>query len=378
MRHIYVHVPFCLRRCSYCDFAIAVRKRIPGKDFVDAILREYAMRSGDPAWEPAPLETLYLGGGTPSLLPSGELARLVECLLQAEGARSAPGALEVTVEANPDDVQADGVRRWRAAGVTRVSLGAQSFDPVVLRWMHRTHEPAAIDRAVSTLRDAGIAAISLDLIFGRPPGLAGDYGKDLDRALDLEPGHISNYGLTVEPRTPLARWVERGEAKPASDEAYERDFVLAHDRLVAAGFEHYEVSNYARPGCRARHNSVYWLGRSYAGLGPSAHSYTGTARSWNVREWVAYERLMVHGRDPLAGREELSPEQRRIERIYLGLRTVDGAPIDAMPGWPLPEAERARAAGWLEWDSERVRATPRGWLRLDELAGVLTTSARGG
>ncbi|MBI4421946.1 MAG: radical SAM family heme chaperone HemW, partial [Gemmatimonadetes bacterium] len=295
MRHVYVHVPFCARRCSYCDFAIAVRKRIPTDRYVAAILQELRFRRERGEWDDEPIETLYFGGGTPSLLPPDHLAQLTAALLAGAGPVAATEPTvrpEVTLEANPDDVTPTAAQAWREAGVNRVSLGAQSFHPAVLQWMHRTHDAGAIPRAVDTLRAAGIHAISLDLIFGLPEELAADFGRDLDRALHLGPTHLSVYGLSVEPRTPLARWISRGAASTPADERYVRDFLLAHGTLVGAGFEHYEVSNYARPGHRSRHNSAYWTSRPYAGLGPAAHSYrrgTGGERRWNLAQWTAYD-----------------------------------------------------------------------------------------
>src|SRR5438034_2027848 len=213
MPHLYVHVPFCVRRCSYCDFSIAVRKRIPAGEYVDAVLWELEMvRAADPGAVPRgtpddALDTLYLGGGTPSLLPPDALATLVTSLRDAFGATSSRDAVEVTVEANPEDVEPEHARAWRRAGVNRVSLGAQSFDDHVLAWMHRSHDAARIGGAVRTLRDAGVDNLSLDLIFALPAELQRDWERDLELALSLGPDHLSLYGLTVEVRTALGRWI---------------------------------------------------------------------------------------------------------------------------------------------------------------------------
>ena len=186
----------------------------------------------------------------------------------------APDA-EVTLEANPDDVTAGAARAWRDAGVNRLSLGAQSFDDDVLRWMHRTHDSTQISRAVDAARLAGIDDVSVDLIFSLPESVPRSWHSDLERALALEPTHVSLYGLTVEPHTPLGRWRQRGEVQESPDERYEAEFLMAHDVLTAAGFDHYEVSNFGRPGRRARHNSSYWERTPYAGLGPSSHEFDG-------------------------------------------------------------------------------------------------------
>src|SRR5437588_12510988 len=215
MPHLYLHVPFCVRRCSYCDFSIAVRKRIPAREYVEAVLRELEqVRSADPGVDDA-LETLYLGGGTPSLLPIDALTGLLTSLRDACGVTSLRDRdAEVTLEANPEDVTTEIATGWRRVGVNRVSLGAQSVDDRVLTWMHRSHDAARIATAVRTLRDAGIDNISLDLIFALPAELKRDWERDLELALSLGPDHLSLYGLTVEERTPLARWISRGAIAP--------------------------------------------------------------------------------------------------------------------------------------------------------------------
>ncbi len=375
MRHIYVHVPFCARRCVYCDFAIAVRRRIPGERFVRSVQRELQARLDAGSWDREPIETLYLGGGTPSLVPAPQLAELVRFLLDRGGGSRRDDA-EVTLEANPDDVTSETVRVWADAGVNRISLGAQSFDDEVLRWMHRTHDSSACHRAVALARDAGIAAVSLDIIFALPESLSHALEADLETAVQLEPEHLSVYGLTVEPRTPLARWVEQGVSRPAPATRYEREFLLVDRLLTAAGFEHYEISNYARHNHRARHNAAYWSGRPYGGLGPSAHSFLQGERRWNEREWVRYEPAVEQRGDPVAGSEMLSAEQRRLEHLFLGLRTVEGVEAEAVTAWPQWQA--AVDAGWLVVSRERARLTPQGWLLIEALIPRLTTSASGG
>jgi oxygen-independent coproporphyrinogen-3 oxidase len=378
MRHIYIHVPFCRRRCVYCDFDIAVRREIPAGRFLEAVLAELELRLERSEWDTGHLDTLYLGGGTPSLLPPATLGALVDEVSRRR-AGSKNTLSEVTVEANPDDVTSEAAAAWVAAGIDRVSLGAQSFDDDVLRWMHRTHDAAAIVHAVREIREAGARSLSLDLIFGLPEGLHRDWANDLARALELEPDHLSVYGLTTEPRTALGRRVDRGSTRPAGDARYEREFLQAHETLSAGGFLHYEVSNYAKPGHRAVHNSGYWTGTSYGGLGPAAHSLVNDERCWNVPHWAAYEEAMSAGRDPTAGRERLSGRQRDLERLYLGLRTLDGVPaslVARLGGGAVLEAGELR--GWLVKDAGTVRLTTIGWLRLDELVTALTTSAESG
>jgi oxygen-independent coproporphyrinogen-3 oxidase len=266
-------------------------------------------------------------------------------------------------------VTVDAARAWREAGITRLSLGAQSFDDAVLTWMHRTHDAAGISRAVDAARAAGFSDYSLDLIFALPPGVTRDWESDVARAMALEPTHLSLYGLTVEPRTPLGHQQARGELIDPPEESYEREFLYAHDALASAGFEHYEVSNFARPGKRARHNSAYWTGAPYAGIGPSAHEFDGSVRRWNVEPYAEWTRLLDERQDPVGGDERLTPDNRAAERVYLGLRTTDGLVLDS--------GESARvepwiAAGWAKRDGNRVVLTPLGWLRLDALAAALT------
>jgi oxygen-independent coproporphyrinogen-3 oxidase len=371
MRHLYVHVPFCVRRCSYCDFSIAVRKRVPAREYVDAVVQELRLVGiPDPGSEV--LETIYFGGGTPSLLPTDALMTLLTSLRDAFDVTSFRDVVEVTLEANPEDVTRDAATAWCRAGINRVSLGAQSFDDGVLQWMHRSHDAARISAAVRTLRAAGIDNISLDLIFALPAGLERDWARDLEQALALLPNHLSLYGLTVEDRTPLARWISRGAAAPPDDDRYAEEYLLAHSRLAACGYHFYEISNAARDGRRSRHNSAYWSGRPYRGLGPAAHSFDGAARRWNLSAWEAYRSAVAAGRSPVASQETLSDEQRELERVYLALRTDAGLPVAALSRPLPPSAALWVERGWAEIRSERLVCTPEGWLRLDALVRDLT------
>lgn len=365
--HLYLHVPFCARRCSYCDFAIAVRRDTPSEEYADRVLAEWRRWRGESPWADfAELATIYLGGGTPSRLGAPALTRLLDTI-RADRPLAAGG--EVTLEANPEDVTAEAAAAWHKAGVNRVSLGVQSFDPSVLAWMHRTHDAAQVPRAVGVLREAGLSNLSLDLIYALPPDLPRDWGRDLDQALALEPEHLSLYGLTVERGTPLARWVARGDSHPAPDERYAGEFLQAHGTLTAAGFRHYEVSNYGRPGYHAVHNSAYWRRAPYLGLGPSAHSAFGARRWWNIREWREWSRQIGAGGSPVAGEESLDAAAIRIEDIYLGLRTDRGIPQSVLRPAQLASW---RAAGWAVVEAGQVCLTAEGWLRLDALVAATT------
>jgi oxygen-independent coproporphyrinogen-3 oxidase len=381
MHHLYLHVPFCQRRCSYCDFSIAVRKRIPAREYVDAVLRELRLlgvtdpgrRSGET--EAVGLETLYLGGGTPSLLPPETISALLTSLRDAFHVTPSRDDVEVTLEANPENVTTENAAAWRRAGVNRVSLGAQSFDDRVLKWMHRSHDAARIGDAVRVLRAAGFDNISLDLIFALPAELERDWGRDLDLACSLLPAHLSLYGLTVEERTPLARWISRGAAAAPDDERYADEYLLAHVRLAAYGYQFYEVSNAARDGRRSRHNAAYWSGRPYLGLGPAAHSFDGRVRHWNLAAWETYRRAVAAGLPAVEAEEVLTEEQRDLERLYLALRTDAGAALAALGRSLPPAAAHWVERGWAEIREQRLVCTPEGWLRLDTLVRDLTGAA---
>lgn len=368
--HVYVHVPFCGRRCSYCDFSIAVRRTVPVRAFIDAIMAELVTRRVGRA---VGLRTIYLGGGTPSKLGGPGVAELVRRLrehLAPDDLSTVSTPAEVTVEANPEDVDSGVAEAWAAAGVNRVSLGGQSFDPAVLQWMHRGHGPSAVSAAVQVLRGAGISNISLDLIFALPRELRRDWRRDLEMALALEPSHLSLYGLTVEPHTPLGRWRDRGAVQEAPEEEYEEEFLLAHELLGSAGFEHYEVSNFGLPGSRSAHNSAYWTGVPYLGLGPSAHGFDGAERRWNRSALAAWEQALGAGSDPVEGRERIGPSEAAAEEVYLGLRTTNGLTVR--------DDERKTVTSWVEqgWGTlhgDRLVLTARGWLRLDSLAATLTS-----
>ena len=365
--HLYIHVPFCARRCSYCDFSIAVRHETPVDEYLGAIRAELTGLRHD--LDGSILDTVYLGGGTPSRLGGAGVADLLGIVRdRVEISRGA----EITVEANPDDVSDVGVANWVAAGVNRVSLGSQSFDPKALEWMHRTHDASQIGSAVATLRRGGIANISLDLIFALPGHLHREWSRDLQEALALRPNHLSLYGLTVEAQTPIARWADRGATVQGSEEEYEQEFLEAHSTLTGAGFEHYEVSNFALPGFQSHHNSAYWTGAPYVGIGPSAHSFDGSTRRWNVSAYSEWTKRLGAGQPVIAGTESLTAENRDSEEVYLGLRTKRGLAVsDSL----VPTLRRWEEAGWAviedPLDEAHVRLTPTGWLRLDSLAAEL-------
>jgi oxygen-independent coproporphyrinogen III oxidase len=371
---LYVHVPFCARRCSYCDFAVQATREAPVFAWLEAIETEMRLLADDRGWtSPLRLDTLYVGGGTPSLLGVGAMAAMAERL--APYATWDPQTVEFTCEANPESFTPELAADWRAAGVNRLSLGIQTFHGPALRWMGRLHGPDGPLRAMDDARGAGFGNVSVDLIFGFPERLGRDWTADLHGALTLEPEHVSLYGLTAEAGAPLGRWVQEGRETLADEDGYADEFLLAHRVLTAAGFRHYEVSNFGLPGRESRHNGTYWTGAPYAALGPGAHAFHPPLRRWNVRGWDDYRRALAAGRLPTEDEEVVDDEAAALEAIWLGLRT-DG-------GWPLSgatDAQRELAGiwaqqGWGRVDGDRLRLTAEGWLLLDRLAMEMASRA---
>lgn len=340
-----------------------MRRVTPVDDFLRGIEQELRGLSDDAV---DTLDTVYLGGGTPSRLGPGGISRLLDVVNRSFNV--APDA-EITIEANPEDVTLDAARSWRAAGVSRVSLGVQSFDDAVLKWMHRVHDSEAAQRAIETLRQAGLGNVSIDLIFALPDSLGRSWSRDIAMTLDAAPDHVSLYGLTIEDHTPLARWETRGDFKRADEDRYARDFLFAHERMTSAGYDHYEVSNFGKPGRSSHHNSAYWTGAPYLGLGPSAHSFDGARRWWNTRAYADWAARLSRGESAVADTETLTEENRNSERVYLGLRTQRGLAFTP------PEraaSEEWVHEGWANVDDSVLRLTAEGWLRLDSLAARLT------
>jgi oxygen-independent coproporphyrinogen-3 oxidase len=318
---VYVHVPFCLTRCHYCDFVTYTGMEGLRRPYASALLEEAATAAAGLGPEPPEVTSVFVGGGTPTLLPPDDLGRLLGRL--RELLPVAPGA-EVTVEANPetvDEATADGLA---AAGATRVSMGAQSFDDRVLAALGRAHDAARVVAAVATLRAAGVPAVNLDLIYGGPGEDAGSWSASLETAVALAPEHLSAYALTIEPATKFGRLVAAGRmAEPGEDDLADR-YDTACVVLAAAGYHHYEVSNWATFGQASRHNLTYWRRGRYLGLGAGAHEFDGATRRWNVAGVPAYLAAVREGRRPTSGEELLDPAQGRFEALALRLRTVDG------------------------------------------------------
>jgi oxygen-independent coproporphyrinogen-3 oxidase len=374
--HLYVHVPFCRLVCAYCDFVTVGGRADSIPRYVAGLHAELAMRP--PSGE---LQTLYFGGGTPSLLPADDVAGLVEAA--GEGWGNQPG--EVTLEANPSSRESPDWRALRGAGVTRISLGAQSLRDAQLRALARGHSAVEVRKAYAAARAAGFENISLDLIYGIPGQSLAEWSEGLWMALALAPDHISLYALQLAmapdewaapPRPGALRWRRRVSAQQDDGLAADQ-YALAEELLDATGYRHYELSSWARPGSESRHNNAYWARRPYTGIGAGAHSYDGAARrSWNARDLDRYLAAVEAGHEPEAGSETLTEPDRAFESIALGLRRVDGlsrrafvAEFGTDPTVRFAEgAAMATAAGLLELpDGDCMRLTARGRLLASEV-----------
>jgi oxygen-independent coproporphyrinogen-3 oxidase len=331
---VYVHVPFCTTRCGYCDFNTYTASELgpqPGASrdsYVDAALTELDQASRVLGPQAPPVSTIFVGGGTPTLLPPEHLGRLVQAVGDRFGL--APDA-EVTTESNPDSVDAAGLEALTAAGFNRISFGMQSAVPHVLAVLDRVHSPGRPQQAVAEAKAAGFASTSLDLIYGTPGESLDDWRRSLEAALAAEPDHVSAYALIVEDGTRLAAQVRRGVLPMTDDDDLADKYLLAEELLAAAGYSAYEVSNWARsPEHRCRHNLAYWRGDSWWGVGPGAHSHVGGTRWWNVKHPAAYASRLAQGVSPAYARESLSVDDRRIERVLLELRLAEGLEADVL------------------------------------------------
>ena len=342
---VYVHVPFCRVRCGYCDFNTYTADEVRGvkqSDYAGQALAEIELAGRVLAATGAPARaasTVFFGGGTPTLLPVADLARLLDGIRSTWGLL--PGA-EVTTEANPDSVDERSLAELAEAGFTRVSFGMQSAVPHVLATLERTHDPARIPLVVEWARAAGLQ-VSLDLIYGTPGESASDWQASLDLAVAQRPDHISAYALIVETGTKLARQITRGEVATPDDDLAADLYEQAEATLSSAGYTWYEVSNWAMDAAhRSRHNLAYWTGEDWWGVGPGAHRHVGGVRWWNVKHPAAYAERLLAGVSPAAGRETLDDETRRVERVLLTTRVAEGLPIGV-----LDAAGRAAVAGLI-------------------------------
>jgi oxygen-independent coproporphyrinogen-3 oxidase len=324
----------------------------------------------------AELDTVYFGGGTPSLLHAEEIGSLLAAI--RKHFRLAQDA-EITLEANPDELSLEKLRALRELGINRLSIGIQSFREQDLQWMRRAHNAAQALACVEYAREAGFSNFSLDFIFGGPQLSLQAWRENLEQALALQPTHVSLYALTVEDKTLLAHWVNQSKIELSDDALYQQQYLLAHELMTAAGYEHYELSNFARPGFRSRHNTSYWLGTPYLGIGPSAHSYNGQERSWNLANNARYLQALKKGQSPLEEAESLSPTDRYNEFLLTRLRLIEGLDlkeVEARFGVDLMKEAGGYLKGLKEkgllWQQEdRIGFKPEGWIISDRLISEL-------
>ena len=379
---VYVHVPFCETRCGYCDFntytATELGPGVSRGSYADTVLHEIRLAAdvlgdGDAlGGRVPPISTIFFGGGTPTLLPAEHLGVIIDELGEHFGIAA---DVEVTTEANPETVTPGYLAKLRAAGFTRISLGMQSAVPQVLEVLDRRHRPGRPEQAVAEAHAAGFEHVNLDLIYGAPYESDADWQRSLDAAIAAGPDHISAYALVVEKGTALARQVDSGVVPAPDDDVLADRYLMADETLQAAGFGWYEVSNWARDdAARCRHNELYWSDANWWGFGPGAHSHVSGVRWWNVKHPARYTAMLEAGDSPAAGRENLDPAARHMERVMLGVRLRAG-----LPTAELTDAGRSavpQLAGWglidrLSVDDGRVVLTQRGRLMADAVVREL-------
>lgn len=322
MPGLYLHIPFCLQACTYCDFHFSTSKdRSPVLDAMDLEMIKRSRELGD-----ATVSTIYFGGGTPSLLGPERVAAFIQ---QARDLFRVERDAEITLEANPDDITAERLSEWKSAGITRISLGTQSFRDDRLKWMGRAHDAQHALTSIDLIAKAGFKSWTIDLIYGLPQMTLAEWDEQLTIALDHGMPHLSAYCLTVEAKTALAHQVKTGTVHMPEDDVQSAQFDRLMERMEQAGLDHYEISNFGKPGHHSRHNTSYWEGTTYLGIGPSAHSFDGTSRRWNVANNAAYTKALRAG-SPYWESETLTPAQRTNERLMTGLRTAHGVDLSKL------------------------------------------------
>jgi oxygen-independent coproporphyrinogen-3 oxidase len=359
---LYVHMPFCQTKCPYCDFySVTTTDQVPA--FLTALDVEARLyRSQFPEFD-----SLYLGGGTPSCLGEAHLVQLMKSLRRHYA--FAPGS-EITLEANPDDITVEKLAVYKNLGINRFSLGCQTFDAGELQFLGRRHTARQTKQALELIRAAGFINLSLDLMYGLPGQTAAAWITNLETALRFNPEHLSCYQLTLADDTPMGRWAAQGQVVPLIEETQRELFLLTSQFLTARGYLHYEVANFARgEEYVCRHNYKYWTHVPYLGLGPGAHSFDGNRRWWNHRSLPNYCAALGASQPPLAGQETLTPDQIRLETLYLGFRTREGVSLSTIQEHPRGETILAELeqAGLVRVDRDRVTATLHGLVVADRL-----------
>jgi putative oxygen-independent coproporphyrinogen III oxidase len=368
----YVHVPFCVARCGYCDFNTYTDLGGLQSSYADAVIAEIELARGVLGDRDRPIDTVFFGGGTPTVLPANDLGRILHALGQIFGL--APSA-EVTTEANPESVDERYLNDLITNGFNRVSFGMQSAVPHVLSVLERLHTPERPGQCAEWARQAGFEHVSLDLIYGTPGESQGDWQRSIDTALQARPDHISAYALIVEDGTRLAAQVARGEIPAPDDDDLADKYLQADDAFSRAGLDWYEVSNWSAPGGECRHNLGYWRGANWWGAGPGAHSHVGGVRWWNVRHPAAYAQATAAHRSPAQARETLTDDDRLTEKIMLELRLAEGLPTALIPSAAHDAVREMHEAGLLTEAGDRARLTTRGRLLADHVVRELLVNS---
>ena len=323
MAGIYIHIPFCKQACHYCNFHFSTSMKHKN-GFLDALLKEISLQAG--YLEEHDVQTIYFGGGTPSLLTGEELGSVLTAIYSRFNIT--PGA-EITFETNPDDINLEKLMEWKSRGINRLSIGVQSFYDEDLRWMNRAHDAGQAQNSIAQSQSAGFENITIDLIYGTPGLTDQKWKNNVEQAISLGIPHLSCYALTVEPSTALEKMIALKKSLPVNTDDQARQFGILMDALGEAGYEHYEISNFALPGKRSRHNSSYWQRQPYLGLGPSAHSFKGNTRQWNVSNNILYINSLSNNEVPFEF-EVLTPVQEMNEIIMTSLRTSEGLDLPAL------------------------------------------------
>ena len=372
----YVHIPYCVKRCGYCDFNTYTPAELQGPDlaavsanYIDAVIQEIEMASSSVGNAEVP--TIFFGGGTPSLMPSADLARVISAIREKfELANDA----EITIEVNPDSVSEQFLAHMREAGANRISMGMQSAAPHVLETLDRTHKPENVARAVEQARKNGYEHVSVDLIYGTPGESFADWKTSVESALALPIDHISAYALIVERGTKLAAQVARGELVMPSDDETAEKYLYADESFEAAGFTWYELSNWSKPGGECRHNIAYWDGSFWWGAGPGAHSYFGSERWWNIKHPKSYQERIAKNESPIQEKENLTPENKADEFILLQIRRREGILHSQMSSSQISLAEKFVSSGDLDresWAQNKLVLSKNGRLIADRIVREL-------
>lgn len=368
MAGIYIHIPFCKQKCSYCDFHFSTSFGTYRQRMIDAICKEISERTCDIEKK---IQSIYFGGGTPSILTSDELFQIMATL---RSHFDLSDVKEITLEANPDDINSSNLSTWNKSGINRLSIGIQSFKESDLRWMNRAHSAEEGAKCIALARSHGFENITVDLMYGLPDLTLDEWKAHIEAVLEMKVEHISAYCLTVEPKTELHQMVDKGMIVPAGEDMQSEQFEILSNTLTAAGYDHYEISNFGKPGKYALHNSNYWRGKPYLGIGPSAHSYDGTTRRWNVANNAVYMKME---KTEWYEWEKLSPKDRWNELVLTGLRTSFGLDLNHLFEIMQPEeifhkkVSEFIAAGWMNKHQDHLTLTLEGRLKADLLSSEL-------